>query len=121
MRPSARSWATGRHLDNSAKIVAQKYTGETKSNSLEIHLTGPFQLLGREHELVVGTSASLPLGGQGPGTCEVTTTPPTTSSTGRRYRQAHWGNPSQYIDDKTRQLGSHMTARFNVTDDLNLF
>lgn len=31
------------------------------------------------------------------------------------------GYPSQYIDDKTRQLGSYMTARFNVTDDLNLF
>lgn len=44
--------------DNSAKIVAQKYTGETKSNSLDIYLTGPFQFLGREHELVVGTSAS---------------------------------------------------------------
>ncbi|MEN1396103.1 TonB-dependent siderophore receptor, partial [Pseudomonas aeruginosa] len=41
--------------DNSAKIVAQKYTGETKSNSLDIYLTGPFQFLGREHELV-GTS-----------------------------------------------------------------
>ena len=69
--------------DNSAKIVAQKYTGETKSNSLDIYLTGPFQFLGREHELVVGTSASFShWEGKSYGTCATTTTPPTTSSTG---------------------------------------
>ncbi|GIZ12539.1 TonB-dependent siderophore receptor [Pseudomonas sp. NCCP-436] len=33
-----------------------KYVGETVSNALDGYLSGPFQLFGREHELVVGSS-----------------------------------------------------------------
>lgn len=35
-----------------------KYVGEVKSNALDAYLNGPFTLFGREHELVVGASAS---------------------------------------------------------------
>ncbi|HEJ3638083.1 ferripyoverdine/pyocin S3 receptor FpvA [Pseudomonas aeruginosa] len=109
--------------DNSAKIVAQKYTGETKSNSLDIYLTGPFQFLGREHELVVGTSASFSHW-EGKSYWNLRNYDNTTDdfiNWDGDIGKPDWGTPSQYIDDKTRQLGSYMTARFNVTDDLNLF
>ena len=37
---------------------AGNYKGETKSDAADIYATGPFQLFGREHELVVGASIS---------------------------------------------------------------
>ncbi len=110
-------------VDNSAMIVAQKYTGETKSNSLDMYLSGPFQLLGREHELVLGTSASFSRW-QGKSYWNLIGYDNTTDDFPNWDGEIgipDWGAPSQYIDDKTRQLGSYMTARFNVTDDLNLF
>ena len=41
-----------------APILARKYTGEYVSDSGDLFATGPFSLLGREHELVVGGSIS---------------------------------------------------------------
>lgn len=42
-----------------ARLLARKYTGEYVSDSDDIcYATGPFEFLGREHELVVGGSVS---------------------------------------------------------------
>lgn len=40
--------------DGTAKVNAQKYTGDTTSDSADRYLSGPFNLFGREHELVLG-------------------------------------------------------------------
>ncbi len=40
--------------DGTAKVNAQKYTGDTASDSADRYLSGPFNLFGREHELVLG-------------------------------------------------------------------
>lgn len=42
--------------DGTASLYSAKYTGETVSNSADLYASGPFELLGREHELVIGTS-----------------------------------------------------------------
>lgn len=96
------------------------YIGKTTTNTVEAYASGPFQLFGREHELVVGASAS----------------------------RAKWDNTGNYdssyvraVDDfytwngnvaepdwaysfsnerTTRQSGAYLTARFKPTDDLAL-
>lgn len=42
-----------------SSIYARKYTGETTRDSLDVYASGPFELFGREHQLVVGQSLSI--------------------------------------------------------------
>ena len=44
---------------NQSSLFARKYVGETTSDSLDAYATGPFELFGREHELVLGQSSSI--------------------------------------------------------------
>ena len=104
-----------------APILARKYTGEYVSDSGDLFATGPFSLLGREHELVVGGSVSR------------------SHWTGKDYTNANmgnnaydyynwkgdapepdWRNVTSYNDETTRQVGTYMTGRFSLTDDLKL-
>ncbi|MBP3864962.1 MAG: TonB-dependent siderophore receptor [Pseudomonas sp.] len=104
-----------------AKMLARKYTGEYVSDSGDLFATGPFSLLGREHELVVGGSVSK------------------SHWTGKDYTNANmvnnaydyynwkgnslepdWGNVTSYNDETTRQTGTYVTGRFSLTDDLKL-
>ena len=104
-----------------APILARKYTGEYVSDSGDLFATGPFSLLGREHELVVGGSISR------------------SHWTGKDYTNANmvnnaydyynwkgdalepdWRNVTSYNDETTRQVGTYMTGRFSLTDDLKL-
>ena len=104
-----------------APILARKYTGEYVSDSGDLFATGPFSLLGREHELVIGASAAK------------------SHWTGKDYTNAKmidnaydyynwkgdalepdWGAVTSYNDETTRQTGTYMTGRFNLTDDLTL-
>jgi len=104
-----------------ASILARKYTGEYVSDSGDLFATGPFSLLGREHELVVGGSISR------------------SHWTGKDYTNADmvnnaydyynwkgealepdWRNVTSYNDETTRQVGTYMTGRFSLTDDLKL-
>ena len=104
-----------------ARMLARKYTGEYVSDSGDLFATGPFSLLGREHELVVGGSVSK------------------SHWTGKDYTNANmvnnsydyynwkgnslepdWGNVTSYNDETTRQTGTYMTGRFSLTDDLKL-
>ena len=104
-----------------AKILARKYTGEYVSDSADLYATGPFSLLGREHQLVVGGSVSR------------------SHWTGKDYTNAlmvnnaydyyhwdgdapepDWGNVTSKNDEITRQTGTYVTGRFSLTDDLTL-
>ena len=104
-----------------AKMLARKYTGEYVSDSGDLFATGPFSLLGREHELVIGGSVSK------------------SHWTGKDYTNANmvnnaydyynwkgdslepdWGNVTSYNDETTRQTGTYVTGRFSLTDDLKL-
>src|SRR5690606_35613094 len=40
------------------RLWLNKYDGETKADAADMYLTGPFELFGKEHELVAGGSIS---------------------------------------------------------------
>lgn len=100
-----------------------KYVGRTVSDAGDLYASGPFSLLGRQHELVVGGSLAK-----------------------RRWKNAGynivdgsdglidnfyqwngsvpeplWGSTPSYTDDETtRENGLYATARWNLRDDLKL-
>ena len=104
-------------------LYANKFTGHTRADSGDIYASGPFSLGGREHELVIGASASNShWKGKDYGS--------PTYANGRvvdfwnfdgNFAEPDWGTPTRIIDETTRQTAGYMTARFNLTDDLNVF
>ncbi|VVO27105.1 TonB-dependent siderophore receptor [Pseudomonas fluorescens] len=95
-----------------------KYTGETTSNAADLYVTGPFEFLGREHELVVGASYN---NAQWKGKSYWNVTAP---EVGNFYQwtgnvaEPDWGSVSGTNDETVRQSGFYTTARFKPTDDL---
>ncbi|MCU1723378.1 TonB-dependent siderophore receptor [Pseudomonas sp. 5P_5.1_Bac1] len=104
-------------------LYANKFTGDTRADSGDIYASGPFNLLGREHELVVGASASNShWSGKDYGN--------PTHANGRvvdfwsfdgNFPEPNWNTPTKVIDETTRQTAGYLTTRLNVTDDLNVF
>ena len=104
-------------------VYANKFTGLTRANSADVYLSGPFSLLGREHELVVGASASNShWKGKDYGS--------PTHANGKvvdfwnfdgNFAEPDWGTPTYINDLTTRQSAGYMTSRFSLADPLNLF
>lgn len=98
------------------------YKGETKSEALDLYASGPFSLLGRSHELVLGISAAKRVWEN-----DLFLRP-------LDYDQAvpdfyNWSGNAVYPnswrhrpgnDETTRENGAYATARFNIRDDLKL-
>lgn len=108
--------------DGSAEINAQRYKGDTTSDSADLYVSGPFSMLGREHDLVLGGSISK-AHWKGKGYWDETFSVPNRVD----YNNWHgnlprpdWGPVSQRTDDVIRQTGVYLTTRLNVTDDLNV-
>lgn len=106
--------------DGSAEINAQRYKGDTTSDSADLYVSGPFSLLGRDHDLVIGGSISK-AHWKGKGYWDETFSVPNRVD----YNNWHgnlpkpdWGPVSQRTDDVIRQTGVYLTTRLNVTDDL---
>lgn len=98
-----------------------KYVGKTRSNAADLYASGPFQLFGRRHELVVGGSINKRTWtnkGYGPEAGYDT-------SVGDYY---DWGGNVPEPDwqysygnrEVTRERGAYLTSRFNLRDDLKL-
>lgn len=104
-----------------SSIWAQKYTGKTTSDSLDVYVSGPFELFGREHQMVVGQSMSI------------------AKWKGKDYGRATyfdnsydfyewdgdaieplWNQPTKINDLTTRQTGTYTTGRFSLMDELHL-
>ena len=105
-----------------SSIYANKFTGSTRTDAADAYFSGPFSLAGREHELVIGASASSAhWQGKDYGN-------PTFLSANvidfwnfdGKTTEPDWGAPTQYNDTTTRQTAGYISARFNLTDDLNL-
>ena len=105
-----------------SSIYANKFTGNTRTDAADAYFSGPFGLAGREHELVIGASASSAhWQGKDYGN-------PTFLSANvidfwnfdGKTTEPDWGAPTQYNDTTTRQTAGYISARFNLTDDLNL-
>lgn len=119
--------AAGSHPNPSTgtgvSMWAGNYKGETKSDAADIYATGPFQLFGRKHELVVGASISESTwknNGYG--------TPTDYKTSVDQYYQwngnvaepdwqkgNHWSN-----NETTKQNGFYLTSRLNLHDDLKV-
>ncbi|ENO90495.1 TonB-dependent siderophore receptor [Thauera linaloolentis] len=104
-----------------ANFLDESHVGKTRSNAADIYASGPFQLLGRRHELVLGASINKRRW----------------SDTGS-YDPAGYTNlpnyydwdgdvpeltqrvPYDYRQETTRDNGLYTTARWNLRDDLKL-
>ena len=92
-----------------------------KQNNIDVQANGPFALLGRQHELIVGLSANR--------SHEVKashTRSGTLDSTGNFYNwdgsfaEPNWGPLALSGDEKIRQLGLYSAARLSLTDSVKL-
>ena len=109
--------------DGTAKINAQRYKGETVSDAADIYVSGPYDFLGREHDLVLGGSIST-ANWKGKGYWDVTFATPNLVdyfNWNGHLAKPDWGRASQISDDTVRQTGIYATTRLNITDDLKLF
>jgi outer membrane receptor for ferric coprogen and ferric-rhodotorulic acid len=103
-----------------SRVYANKFTGETTSDTGDLYVSGPFSLLGREHQLVLGTSAS-----NSHWKADSYYSPTYTNNVIDFYNwdgdsiKPSWG-PSTVTDETTRQTAAYGTARFSLTDDLHL-
>ncbi|TBV15008.1 TonB-dependent siderophore receptor [Stutzerimonas kirkiae] len=96
-----------------------KFDGEIKQNAIDAYVKGPFSLMGREHEVVIGATASRR---------EWKTKdyyPAYDSAVEDFYNwngdiaKPDWG-PAYLTEEVTRELGGYITGRFNLRDDLKL-
>ncbi|MBB3103854.1 TonB-dependent siderophore receptor [Azomonas macrocytogenes] len=104
---------------NSTTFISGQYRGKTKSHAVELYASGPFELFGREHELVIGASAYRNhWKGKNWGSTRI--------ATGDFYdwlgeiKKRDWGKPTSHLDELTNQRAIYATARFKPTDDLSL-
>lgn len=108
--------------DGTANINAQRYKGETTSDSADLYISGPFNFLGREHDLVIGGSIST-AHWKGKGYWDETF--PTANLVDYvnwhgNLAKPDWGVASQVTDDTIRQTGMYLTTRWNLSNDLKL-
>ncbi len=104
-----------------ATMFMGKYVGETKTDTAELYATGPFELFGREHELVVGASASrAEWDGKGYYDASYNRNVANFYTWNGDVGMPNWGAPFLFNDQTTRQTGSYITARFKPSDDLAL-
>ena len=103
-------------------LYANKFTGDTRADSGDIYASGPFSLGGREHELVVGVSAS---NSHWKGKNHAAPI----HANGRivdfwnfdgDFPKPDWGAVTDRFDETTRQTAGYATARLNLTDDLKV-
>ena len=106
---------------NQSSLFARKHVGETTSDSLDAYASGPFELFGREHELVVGQSVSI---SKWDGKSYNAVFAPGTNSADFYNWNGDIPEPawtlSRVLDQTTRQTGSYLTSRFSLTDEMHL-
>ncbi|AOR63917.1 ferric-rhodotorulic acid/ferric-coprogen receptor FhuE [Pectobacterium wasabiae] len=95
------------------------YTGERKQLSVDSYANGPFELLGRQHELVTGVSYSRQHN-------SYYGSPLAFPNIGSLYhwngsvQEPTWGEKSLTSDDTVRQKAAYSVARFSLADPLHL-
>ncbi|WP_061288239.1 TonB-dependent siderophore receptor [Azotobacter vinelandii] len=104
-------------------LTAGQYRGDTVNHAIEVYASGPFQWLGREHELVVGASAYRThwkgksyygYSAENGGLIE------NFYKADGHIAEPDWGAISARQDELTNQRALYFTARFRPTDDLAL-
>lgn len=103
-----------------ARLNLGKFVGETRHQAIDAYAKGPFSLLGREHELVIGVAASRK-------DWKTTDYFPAYDDvvqdfynwTGDVAEPDDWG-PGYVSKNSIRELGAYVTGRFDLHDDLKL-
>lgn len=106
-----------------ASMWVGRYVGETKSDAADLYATGPFQLFGREHELVLGASISEQTWKNNGAGAEADY--PTNISDYYHWNgqvaEPDWDRGNQWRNkETTKQNGVYATSRLNLSDDLKL-
>jgi len=106
-----------------ASLWRGKFVGRTTSDAGDLYASGPFALLGREHELVVGGS----LAKRRWKNAGYNVIDGSSSAIDNYYQwrgnvpEPQWSGAPSYTDDETtRESGLYTTARWNLRDDLKL-
>lgn len=96
-------------------------TGKRKVNSVDTFASGPYQLFGRQHELMAGISYSKQENTYY-GTFE-NLSPEMIgdfNSYNSQYPETHWGERTLSQDDSTRQKSAYIATRISLADPLHL-
>ncbi|MBT3067663.1 TonB-dependent receptor [Rhodoferax sp. U11-2br] len=100
-----------------------KYVGKTVGDALDVYASGPFELLGRTHELVLGGSLSERTW-TNQGYWAGNTSLSDYDGWNGNLAEPDWDNlpaANRYTNrEVTRESGLYTTARFNLRDDLKL-
>jgi len=100
-----------------------RFVGKTRAQSADFYASGPFQLFGREHELVLGSGYTRRVwtnsGGRFPTNTGYPTTPDNYYRWDGKIPKPIWSAPS-YDREVTRENGVYATTRLNLHDDLKL-
>ncbi|WP_233281699.1 TonB-dependent siderophore receptor [Pseudomonas tructae] len=94
-----------------------RYRYQTSQNAYDLYANGPFQLLGREHELVAGLShrdirsheSNWPF---------FFDSVPTVNGWSGDFPEPDWGRPISKADTDLKETAAYLTGRFKPTDDL---
>lgn len=103
-------------------LYANKFVGDTRADSGDIYASGPFSLGGREHELVVGASASNShwVGKNFANPIHANGRIVDFWNFNGDFPKPNWGEVTDRFDETTRQTAGYASARFNLTDELNV-
>lgn len=100
---------------------AYRSKGDIKENSVDVHATGPFEWLGRKHELVAGYNGSRE---KNVGTEQAFTG--TLADTGNffewngSYAEPQWADSTPVNNIRTNQDAVYVAGRFSLADPLKL-
>ncbi|WP_280283147.1 TonB-dependent siderophore receptor [Pseudomonas sp. BN415] len=107
-------------VDGSGMFIWRgKYRYETAQNAYDLYASGPFQLLGREHELVVGLSHR-DIESKSTNWPFFFDSVPTINGWTGDFPEPAWGNPTSRQDDELKESAAYLTGRFKPTDDLSI-
>ena len=96
------------------------YATTRRQNDIGLHLSGPFELLGRGHELAFGVMHSeQKLRAHARDAINAAQPGPFNTWDGS-YPEPAWGASYDYEDTKTRQTGTYAVARLSLADPLRL-
>ena len=96
-----------------------KYRYETSQNAYDLYASGPFQLLGREHELVVGLSHR-DIESKSTNWPFFFDSVSTINGWTGDFPEPAWGNPRSRQDDELKESAAYLTGRFKPTEDLSV-
>ncbi|MET1080704.1 MAG: TonB-dependent siderophore receptor [Pseudomonas sp.] len=96
-----------------------KYRYESAQNSLDLFANGPFQLLGREHELVVGVSHRN-VNGDDTNYSFTSAAVPDIFNWHGDFAEPDWGSPVSRAHTDLKESAAYTSVRFKPADDLSL-